>query len=316
MVPMVTEPLSFAILGAGALGGYYGARLHHAGYDVHFVLRGDLDTAQTKGLRVESVFGDFSIATPQVHGSLESLPPCDVLALCAKTTGNADFLAMDLQSVLKPGGAILVLQNGMGAEEDFAERFPKARVFGGMCFLCANRVGPAHIRHLDYGDIQLASLPGASDSDKNMLERIAQAFQQAGIRTPMGLDLGTARWKKLVWNIPFNGLSVLLQSGTDTLVAQESSLALVRVLMEEVVAAAAACGNPLPAGIVENQIESTRRMTPYLPSMRLDWDARRPMELAAIYGRPLERAQARGQDMPRTRMLRDALVFLEKTRSL
>ncbi len=316
MVPMATEPLRFAILGAGALGGYYGARLHHAGSDVHFVLRGDLEAAQSKGLRVESVYGDFSIALPQVHGSLDSLPPCDVLALCAKTTGNADFLAMDLQKVLKPGGAILVLQNGMGAEEDFAERFPRARVFGGMCFLCANRVGPAHIRHLDYGDIQLASLPGASESDRQMLERIAQAFQQAGIRTPMGLDLGTARWKKLVWNIPFNGLSVLLQSGTDTLVAQESSLALVRALMEEVVAAAAACGNPLPAGIVENQIESTRRMTPYLPSMRLDWDAHRPMELAAIYGRPLERALAHGLEMPRTRMLRDALAFLEKTRSL
>jgi len=312
----MAEKLTFAILGAGALGGYYGARLHHAGFSVHFVLRSDYDVVREKGLRVDSVAGDFSIASPLVYERIDDLPRCDVLAICAKTTANGDFLSSDLQAHLKPGGALLILQNGMGYEEEFAARFPQAKVFGGMCFLCANRLGPGHVSHLDYGDIQLATLPGADEVDKSFLQRIADAFCLAGIKTPVSFELGMARWKKLVWNIPFNGLSVLLNSGTDALIAHPSSLDMVRSLMEEVVEAARACGTPLPDGIVANQLDSTRRMTPYLPSMRLDWDNGRPMELEAIYDRPMERAHEFGFSMPRTQQLRNALKFMQDARGL
>lgn len=312
----MSDRLTFGILGAGALGGYYGARLHHAGHAVHFVLRSDLQAVQKDGLRVESPYGDFSIAQPRVCASIAELPPCDVLALCAKTTANAEFLQADLAAHLNPGGALLILQNGMGYEEEFAARFPGVRVLGGMCFLCANRVAPGHIRHLDYGDIQLATLPNASDADWLFLLQVAQAFNEAGIKTPQSRDLGAARWKKLVWNIPFNGLSVLLQAGTDALMAHPASLEIVRGLMEEVVAAAQACGTPLPAGIIENQLESTRRMTPYLPSMRLDWDHGRPLEIEAIYERPLARAAQFGCPMPRTEQLCKALQYMQDSRGL
>lgn len=308
--------LTFGILGTGALGGYYGARLHHAGFPVHFVLRSDYAVVQAHGLQVKSIHGDFSIARPLACASLADLPPCDVLAICAKTTANAELLQADLAAHLKPGGALLVLQNGMGYEEEFAQRFPTAKVFGGMCFLCANRVAPGRISHLDYGDIQLASLPDASDMDCKQLQRIGEAFNAAGIHTSLNRNLGEARWKKLVWNIPYNGLSVLLRAGTDAIMAHPGSLQMVRGLMEEVVAAATACGTPLPADIVDKQLESTRRMTPYLPSMRLDWDHGRPLETEAIYDRPLARAAAHGCAMPLTFQLRNALNFLQDARGL
>ncbi len=311
----MSEPLCFGILGTGALGGYYGARLHHAGYSVNFLLRGDLSAVRAQGLKVESPHGDFSISSPKAYGHAHEMPPCDVLLLCAKTTANRDFLHLDLQSLLKPNGSLLILQNGMGYEEEFASHFPRLRVLGGMCFLCANRIGPGHIRHLDYGDIQLAALSPDEDSAQS-LAVIAEAFAHAGIRTPIAPSLPAARWKKLVWNIPFNGLSVLLHAGTDELISRPASLEMVRGLMEEVVQAAEACGTPLPPHIVEQQLESTRRMTPYLPSMRLDWDHSRLLETEAIYDRPLARAAEHGCDMPRTRMLRDALVFLQQARGL
>lgn len=300
--------ISIAIIGTGALGGYYGARLAHAGFETHFVLHSDYQHVQKHGLKVESIHGDFSIPSPSIWPDVESLPPCDILCLSLKSTANAAILPY-LKSKVKPHGVLLVLQNGLGIEETvFAHT--QATVIGGLCFLCSNKVGPGHIRHIDYGDIRLGALQ--NDSQHTMwLERLQDIFTKSGIGIHRAKNLRQARWQKLVWNIPFNGLSVVLQADTQQMMQEESGRALAEALMREVVQAANADGCSIDNTFIERMLADTERMAPYLPSMRLDYDRHQKMEIEAIYSAPIDIASQVGYSMTLTRQLRDQLIFLQ-----
>lgn len=301
---------SIAIIGTGALGAYYGARLAHAGYDVHFVLHSDYEFVKKHGLRVESPLGDFSIANPNVYAGIENLPPCDVLCLTAKSTANNALIPF-LPSKLKENGAIVVLQNGLGIEEliqDSLAPQSNAVVLGGLCFLCSNKVGPGHIKHLDYGDIRLGALANSTQSNE-WIQKISQALNTAGIGTTITPELQKARWQKLVWNIPFNGLSVLLNANTREIIQNPQGRALIEALMQEVVEAAFACGAQIPSHFIDKMISDTERMTPYLPSMRLDYDRKQNMEIEAIYSIPIEIAKKHGYNMVLATMVRNQLFF-------
>ena len=159
--------------------------------------------------------------------------------LCLKTTGNAQLAAL-LPPFLKPDGVVLVLQNGLHPERDTAAVVGAHRTLGGLCFLCANKVGPGHIRHLDYGQIRAGATAGAGADRIARLNRIAADFTAAGLDLRVIDDLRLARWQKLVWNVPFNGLSVVLNQTTDVMMADPKIHARVVALMHEVVAAAQA----------------------------------------------------------------------------
>ncbi|MCY1416736.1 2-dehydropantoate 2-reductase [compost metagenome] len=120
-----------------------------------------------------------------------------------------------------------------------------------------------------------------------------------------------ARWQKLVMNIPFNGLSVLLGSGTQALMTQPATRSLVRELMEEVAAGAMACGHALPEGYLDKAWAATDGKPDYQPSMALDYSERRALELDAIYGAPLAAAAKAGCAMPKVEMLYQTLCFLD-----
>ncbi len=300
--------LSIAIVGTGALGGYYGARLSHAGYETHFVLHSDYQYVQQHGLKVESIHGDFSISDPLIWPDIQSLPPCDILCLSLKSTSNPVILPF-LKSKVKPNGVILVLQNGLGIEETVYAH-TQATVIGGLCFLCSNKVGPGHIRHLDYGDIRLGALH-ADPSHAAWLERLREIFTAAGIGIHRASNLRQARWQKLVWNIPFNGLSVILQANTLQMMQEASGRALAKALMHEVVHAANADGCSIDTAFVDKMLADTERMTPYLPSMRLDSDRNQKMEIETIYSAPMDIAFQVGYSMTLTRQLRDQLIFLQ-----
>ena len=141
-------PRSYAIIGTGALGGFYGARLHRAGAEVHFLLHSDHDHVRRHGLKVQSKNGDFHLPQVNAHGRAEDMPRCDVVLVALKTTHN-HLLPGILPHVVKDDGVVLVIQNGLGMEHDVARIVGPARVMGGLSFLCSNKVGPGHIRHLD-----------------------------------------------------------------------------------------------------------------------------------------------------------------------
>lgn len=305
----------YAIIGTGALGGLYGGLLARSGFDVHFLTHRDCEQIRTQGLTIESPLGDFHLPTVNVHDSADSMPPCDVTIVALKTTNN-HLLADLLPAPTRDGGVVLVLQNGLDVEADSAQVVGFDRVLGGCCFLCSNKVGATHIRHLDYGAIVFGEY--VRDADRGQLPgeterviRIGREMVSAGIDAKTTGDLLAARWRKLMWNIPFNGLSVALDASTKELVEHPDSVALVETIIREVHQAATALGVDVPSEAIDKTIDVTRKMVPYDASMRLDYRNRRPMELEAIFGNPLRVAAAVGAPMPSVQMLYQQLKFLD-----
>lgn len=311
----------YAILGSGAIGGYYGACLQRAGQTVHFLLHSDYEHVRQHGLKVDSVEGDFLLSEIQAYKRAEEMPPVDVVIIALKTTQNARLLPKLLPPLLKPETVILTLQNGLDIEDEIAAIAPNQTLFGGLCFICSNKIGPGHIHHIDYGSLLL----GAYHPDRRpagvspVLEAIAHDFTQAGIQIDITDDLYLARWHKLVWNIPFNSLSVILNATTTEMMENPNSRQLAADLMLEVVTAAHACvkvdeatrDRTLPPDLIQTMLDHTATMKPYRTSMKIDFEERRPLEVEAIVGNPLRAAQQAGVDTPRIEMLYHQLKSLD-----
>ncbi len=298
------------VIGTGALGGYYGALLQRAGHEVHFVLRSDYAEAREKGIRVVSPRGDFSLPRVNAHKGPSTLPPSDAVLVALKTTANG-ILPDYLPHILKPDGVVITLQNGLGAEAMLESLTGPGRVLGGLAFLCARKLGPALIEHQDYGSVTLGEYGKEGEAAPGARAvRWAEIFQAAGIETRAVADLGKARWRKLLWNIPFNGLSVVLNANTREIVAHPQGREAVSALMDEVLRAAQALGFDLEATLPQKLLRDTEAMIPYDPSMRLDYLAGRPLEWESIYSVPLAAAAKAGVSMPAVNLLLQQLLFL------
>ncbi|NND99362.1 MAG: putative 2-dehydropantoate 2-reductase [Pirellulaceae bacterium] len=300
---------SYAIIGTGALGGLYGGMLAKAGHEVHFLLHSDYDHVCDHGLKVESIWGDFHVSNVNAHQSADSLPPCDVTIVALKTTRN-HLLAQLLPPPTCDGGVVLVLQNGLNIELDSVDVVGHDRVLGGCCFLCSNKVGPGHIHHLDFGRIVFGEFSQREITPR--ARQICDDLVAAGIDAHLSDDLAMVRWRKLMWNIPFNGLSVALNASTKEIVDDPHSAALADAIIREVHAGAAACGVTVPDEMIAKTMDNTRKMVPYDSSMRLDFLNQRPMELQSIFGNPLATASEHGHTMPRVEMLYQELRFIDK----
>jgi 2-dehydropantoate 2-reductase len=294
----------YAIIGTGALGGFYGARLQHAGSEVHFLLHSDYDHVRRQGLVIESKDGNFTLPKVNAYRHACDLPPCEVVIVALKATQNHL-----LPALLPASGAIMLMQNGLGGEEFIAEIVGPERVMCGLSFICSNKVGPGHIRHLDYGLVSLSEFATRGVSDR--MRAIAGDLQQAGIPVQLLDDFRVARWNKLVWNIPFNGLSVILNATTAELMANSETRQLCEQIMREVVADAHACGVSVVEEIIPKMLAHTEKMIPYRTSMKIDYDEHRPMEVEAIFGNPLRAAQAAGAKSPLIEVLYRQLKFLD-----
>ncbi|MDZ8221458.1 putative 2-dehydropantoate 2-reductase [Nostoc sp. ChiVER01] len=304
---------SYAILGTGALGGFYGAKLQKAGLDVHFLLKSDYEYVSKSGLLIESKDGDFTLTQVNAYNDIEKMPQCDVVVIALKTTQN-HLLPQMLPPLVRDDGVVLVLQNGLAVEEEVAKIVGNVSIIGGLCFLCSNKVGAGHIRHVDYGKIILGGYASGYDPTEitDKMQQIADDFTNAGISIELVEDLLIGRWKKLVWNIPYNGLSVILNARTDELMSYPHTRKLVEQLMYEVVAGSKSCGRIIPDSFIQTMLDYTLKMKPYRTSMKIDYDERRPMEVEAIFGNPLRKAQAADVDLPQISCIYQQLKFLDE----
>ncbi len=307
----MSDQTVFSIVGTGAVGGYYGALLQRAGFDVNFLLHRDYDHVRQHGLIIESCNGNFKLPTVNAYNAPFDMPRSDVVVVALKTTAN-NALAGILPHLVKDDGVVLSLQNGLGSEEEIERIVGRDKVLGGLCFLCANKIAPGHIRHLDYGLITLGEYraDGKPGGITPRLARIGSSLKTAGIPIKLVEDLALARWKKLVWNIPFNGLSVIENALTDQLVKNPETKTRCQRMMNEVAQASAACAHPIDESFVRKMMEDTEKMEPYAPSMKLDFDRGNPMEIESIYGNPLRAAKAKGVDMPETEKLYRQLLAI------
>ncbi len=307
----------FGVIGTGALGGFYGGLLARAGSDVHFLARSDAEYIRSHGLRIESKMGDFHLPAVNVYAGVNHMPKCDCILLALKSTKN-HLLPELLPALLHDDSIVLVLQNGLHVEQVAREVAGPGRVAGGCCFLCSNKVGPGHIRHLDYGRILMGPYRGLDDSEAGpSMERlllIQQQMTSAGIDCNTTESLTLARWRKLMWNIPFNGLSVILNASTKRIMQSPDSRALAESIIREVRQTACDCGHTIEPAFVQSMMDDTDEMVPYDSSMRLDFLAGRPIEVEAIYGNALRAAERASVQSPIMRVMYHQLKFLAEHR--
>lgn len=313
-----TSAPRIGIIGTGAIGGFYGMLLARAGHDVHFLLRSEYAAVVERGLQLNSsVHGALRLAPVQAYQDIEDMPQCDWLLVGAKTTANVE-LAPLIAKAAAPGAKVVLLQNGLAVEDELRPLLgDDLHLLGGLCYICVHRSAPGVVEHQALGAINLAYHSGPADDDEARLalaEEGASLLRSTGLDSAAMRDLAQMRWQKLVWNIPYNGLSVLLDADTRHLMGNADSRALIGDMMQEVVQAAQALGYTMPENYADKLLAATQRMPDYLPSMYHDFAQGRPAELHAIYEAPLAAADVAGFDMPKVRALYQALRFIQARR--
>ena len=318
--------MKIAVVGCGALGSYYGAKLLRAGAKVHFLLRSDFETVQRQGVRILSPDGDF-VAHPECARQPDEIGPCDAVLIGLKTTANNQYGAL-LPPLVGWNTAVVSLQNGLGNEARLASLLGESHALGGLCFVCLNRMAPGVIRHIAYGKIILGEYQRPAGPRTHEL---AGWLRLSGVPCEVTDNLERARWKKLIWNIPFNGLGVAGAAGyeavlrgslpegtvpgpalpTDVLLGDPRWETLVRDLMLEVIRAANARGLDLAEQHAEEQISATRPMGPYRASTLIDYEHGQPLELESMFLEPLRQAREAGCPTPRLAALCEVLRQLD-----
>jgi len=283
------------IVGAGAIGGFYGALLAKAGAEVSVVCRSDYEQVKQHGFIIDSrTLGTWTFTPSQVlNNAADYKGTADYVLLCTKVIPSVDRVAL-IRPAVSADTAVVFIQNGVEIEQEILAAFPDNEIISGLAFICCNRVKPGEILHLAYGRLALGTLPGAVSKKTTQL---CELFRQSGIDCTATENIVTERWKKCVWNAPFNPLSVL-SGGLPTLDILQTQETFVRSIMQEICNIAEACGHRLPNHIVNTNIENTYAMPPYKTSMLLDYENDHPMETEAILGNAVRAAKRSGIECP------------------
>ena len=300
--------MKYAIIGTGAVGGFYGGKLANAGKDVHFLLHSDYEYVKKNGLQIDSCDGSFHIAAPNVYNNTLDMPKADIVIVALKTIRN-HLLNQLLPPLLHKETLVLLIQNGIGPEPELQKHFPDLYLAAGLAFICSAKTEPGRVNHQCYGSINIGNY---SCKNETLFKTMIADFIEAGIKTAE-IEYNEARWKKAVWTMPFNGMTVVMNAQTNELLAHPATMQLIRRQMLEVIGAAKALGvKNIDESFADKMIENTLNMTPYSPSMKLDYDFHRPMEIEYLYSNAIAEAHRIGYSMPCLEMLEAQLKFLNK----
>ena len=299
---------SWALIGPGAVGLNYGARLAADGHDLHVLARSDAPALKAQGIvltevnpRTGEFYKEIGVRPTSVATNASEIGGVDFVLISAKSTVNEELIEQLRSVVIPRETTIFTLQNGMGNAQHYAKHFPENPVLAGLCFVCVNRVAPGVVENYHPGRVEIGSL---GDRWPEQGERATSAFEDAGVKTNFSPVLDSALWRKLCWNVPFNGLSIAGGGITcDTILADLEHKVRARKLMEEVRAAAAVFGHEIADSFLQGQFDVTEKMGAYQPSSLIDFVENRAVEVEAIWGEPLRRGQAAGVEMPELREL-------------
>lgn len=298
--------MTYTIIGTGAIGGYYGGCLMRAGRNVRFLLHTDYKYVKENGLQIDSCDGSFHLSNVEAYDNTRNMPMSDVVLVCLKSTNN-HLLKQLLAPIVNDQTIVVLIQNGIGLEEDLQALFPTLPIVAGLAFICSGKIGPGHVSHQCYGQINL----GNYSCKEELFRSLLTDMQTAGI-TAADVPYAEARWKKAVWNMPFNGMTVALNTSTDRLLKNPATRKLIYEQMMEVIGAAQALGvKGVDASFADKMMTMTDEMVPYSPSMKLDYDFKRPMEIHYLYTKAIAEAARAGFSMPKLSMLEAELRFIQ-----
>ena len=292
---MSTKP-SVVIIGAGAIGSFYGAILKRAGCHVSVVMRSEYDAVVADGIRINSPLGDLSYRPDHVYrdGQSPDTQP-DYVILCVKVLPGIDRVGL-VAPWLGKHSRLVLIENGQDIERELSDAFPDNPLISCLAFIAASRTGPGQVEHKAYGRLVMGRFPDGIDEH---CQALSDLFVAGGIKINLTEQVVGERWRKCLWNTPFNPLSVLANGAdTATILDTTGGEDLIRQLMTEVIAVATADGYPIPAEMIDKNIEATRGMPPYKNSMALDYLHGRPIELDAVLGNVVAIAQRKGVSVP------------------
>lgn len=292
-----------ALVGPGAIGLYYGGLLAKAGLRLHVLARSDYEALRTDGINIrmiDPVSGDLfethTIQPERVEKDAAAIGCVDWLIIAAKATANKDLISQ-LQPLVEEGRTVLLtLQNGMGNVEFLARQFPENPILAGLCFVCVNRKAAAVVENYLPGRVEIGSM---NDRWPEVAADMVTALTNAGVKCRVSPELDAAIWRKLCWNVPFNGLAIAAGGITTDLILADDDLAQrAHRLMVEIQGAAALQGYIISEDFLRGQFEATEKMGAYRPSSLIDYQEGRAVEVEAIFGEPLRRGQKLGLKMP------------------
>ena len=293
----------WALVGPGAIGLYYGGLLLKSGVALHVLARSDYDALSADGIVIRMIdprSGDLGAEHRVDPASVETdasvIGHVDCVVIAAKATVNASLVS-SLQALVEPGRTVLLtLQNGMGNAESLAKHFPQNPVLSGLCFVCVNRTAAGVVENYLPGRVEIGSL------DERWPEHamdVVRAFSQAGVKSAQSASLEASLWRKLCWNVPFNGLAIAGGGiTTDKILASAEMTVRARRLMKELQAVAKQRGHEIQDSFLQGQFDVTEKMGAYRPSSLIDYQEGRAVEVEAIWGEPLRRGQTQGVAMP------------------
>jgi len=273
--------MKILVMGAGAVGAYFGARLRASGEGVVLCARGEnLGAIREHGLDITSIGGDLSIEVTATD-TPRDFAPYDLILFCVKAY-DTDAAAQAISGCLKPGGAILTLQNGVENEAKLAAIFGRDAVMGGNARVGVELVAPGKIVHLSSGHIDFGELDGRKT---DRAKKIADAFQRAGILGQVSADIMTARWDKLIWNGAVNTVATLTRRRVGEILDDPEGLNLLRTLMQEIVEVARAEGANIPDDRIDAYIaHSQKNLRALKTSTQQDLERGKALEYEALSG--------------------------------
>lgn len=296
------HPTKILIIGAGAIGGFYGAKLAEAGAEVSIICRSDYEFIKENGFTIKSHW----------HAKEFNFKPHRVLRNTAEYNDKADFILVTTKvlpeistiDLIKPTlhkeSSIVLLQNGIHIEKPITTAFPNNHLISILAFIGVSRVAIGKIHHQDYGRLVIGDFPGNSLLEVSQKTKIfIDLLKKSGVPCDIRPEIQKERWRKLVWNAAFNPISVLA-GGIDTrkILDNKNVKILAENVMQEVAILAKADGYELPEDIIASNIKLTEEMKPYKTSMLLDFEAKRPMEVEAILGNAIRFAKEKSITTP------------------
>ena len=272
--------MKILVIGAGGVGGYYGAVLMKAGAKVSFLVTPrTLPILKGKGLTVKSR-GEVWNFMPPVSTDPQDLCPCDLIIIAVKRYDTGKVLDA-IRFVITKDTIILTIQNGIDGEDDILHRFPDANVLGGVAFLASKIEEPGVINHIGAGSLAIGELDG---SESERVKTLVNLFKNAGIPTKLSRDILKAKWEKLCWNAVFNPVSVILNGPLDNILDSGDALDVAFKIFEEIRAVAEKKGIVIVAGLMDEQINVTQKLRGYHTSMYEDVIKGKPTEIDYFNG--------------------------------
>jgi len=302
--------MRIAVMGTGAVGGYFGAKLAAAGHDLAFVARGrHLQALCANGLQVISPVGDMLITSAQFTDDTAKIGEVDLVLFCVKSY-DTETVAEQIKLLVADRTRILSLQNGVDNPDKLARVFNPGQILPAVVYVGAQLTAPGVVSHSHGGRMVFGQRDGSTGESSKWLWR---TLNDAGIPCEINAAIQQMQWAKLLWNAPFCAISCLARANVKQIVESESLTALALDCMAEVQAAARARDIELRREQFDEIMAFSRGLGEFKPSMLQDLEAGKPLEYEALNGIVMQTLRQAGAPAPINQAFYATLKFLDQT---